>query len=199
MRFSKSAIWATATTAVFVASSLFGKAEASHALNRRQNTPCVIGAHEMAAERPWVPPMAKACVRQLKTGLDFWESELCTAAAIMFGVQQINDLSNCYTDLAPVPLPAEQPDLPQEIYASIVGDCAAQGCPISLLNFVDFIYGQIKAQGLTSYPDSVDTLENFYIQPIFTFGGYTLEEGVPYDAFNQWLHISGFTNHYVSP
>lgn len=46
---------------------------------------------------------------------------------------------------------------------------------------------------------SAETLENFYIQPIFTFSGYTLDEGVPYDAFNQWLHISGFTNHYVSP
>lgn len=50
-------MWASATTALFVVPSLFGKAEASHAIERRQNTPCVIGAHEMAAERPWVPPM----------------------------------------------------------------------------------------------------------------------------------------------
>ena len=48
------------------------------------------------------------------------------------------------------------PDLSQDIFDSMATSCADDGtCGISEQNFVDFIYGQIEANGITVTPEYV--------------------------------------------
>ncbi|KZV70442.1 hypothetical protein PENSPDRAFT_685428 [Peniophora sp. CONT] len=159
---------------------------------------CYAGIHQVAADQPFVMPLASACIESLpadKSG--FWNSKLCVAAGVAAGISQLNDYANCYQG-STVPAPTQYAALDPNVYMSVVGGCTSgiTNCPaITEENLVDLVYGQIEEAGLSTTPDSVSDLEQDYIQPIFTFEKVSIAEGISYSQFNDWLHNSGFTSH----
>jgi hypothetical protein len=78
----------------------------------------------------------------------------------------------------------------EQVYASIVGDCAwaEGGCPVTQQNFVDLVYSELAATGKSVWPSSTDVLVSNRIAPIFKWANFTAAEGVPYLNFNDYLH-----------
>ncbi|KAJ7862369.1 hypothetical protein B0H14DRAFT_3444748 [Mycena olivaceomarginata] len=62
----------------------------------------------------------------------------------------------------PAVLPAASiPNLSSTVYASIVGSCAPS-CPITQQNYVDFVYSQMTAAGVTNWPASADVVSQWW-------------------------------------
>jgi len=184
---------------VFTATILASLADAAAVSKRSDGGLCYGGVHNIAADRPFVQPLADACYKSLHGNAEgFWSDELCVGAAIAAGVEIFIDYANCGLSNETVPTPQELGNLDYGIYASIVGSCAydENACSITMQNFIDLVYGSISTAGTNVWPDSAETLILNYITPIFTWTNFTVAEGVPYHNFNDWLHYSGDTPHF---
>lgn len=83
-------------------------------------------------------------------------------------VDQLTDLGYCQTNITAPPAPTELPVLNQTIFDSMATTCADDGtCGISEQNFVDFIYGQIEANGVTVTPEYVSS----FLDALLRYGG----------------------------
>ncbi|KAJ6451225.1 hypothetical protein C8R47DRAFT_1170278 [Mycena vitilis] len=69
----------------------------------------------------------------------------------------------------------------------MVGDCSSSNCPITQQNYVDFVFSQMSAVGVTNWP-SVDDVVNNWWNPILTWAA--AGDNIPYSNFNDWLHFS---------
>ncbi|KAJ7835088.1 hypothetical protein B0H14DRAFT_3461573 [Mycena olivaceomarginata] len=120
-------------------------------------------------------------------GTSIWSHAACVAAATCQGcTASVIALNQCQN---PAVLPAASiPNLSSTVYASIVGSCAPS-CPITQQNYVDFVYSQMTAAGVTNWPASADVVSQWW-DPIvqWTATGAT----IPYQNFNDWLHYSNW-------
>ncbi|KAJ7917325.1 hypothetical protein B0H13DRAFT_1870502 [Mycena leptocephala] len=76
----------------------------------------------------------------------------------------------------------------QGIYGNMVGACATSGCPITQQNYIDFVYGQMTAAGVTEWPSSSDYVITNWWKPILAWTATGASN--PYANFNDWLHWS---------
>ncbi|KZV65833.1 hypothetical protein PENSPDRAFT_689498 [Peniophora sp. CONT] len=177
------------TTVLAAASSLLGAAAAPS--KRAPSGLCVQGVHDVEVQSPFVFPVARECCNDVPDGNSFWNTSICVAAVVGAGVTQLLDFADCYANLT-IPLPAQEPDLDTNIWSVITGgqDNATSA------DLVNFVYSEIAAKKLSTYPDSRDSLATYYVNSIFTYLGVDPLESIGYDGFNQWLHLSGYANHY---
>ncbi|KAF7378486.1 hypothetical protein MSAN_00276000 [Mycena sanguinolenta] len=120
-------------------------------------------------------------------GTSIWSHAACVAAATCQGTASVIALNQCQN---PAVLPAASiPHLSSTIYASIVGSCAPN-CPITQQNYIDFVYGQMTAAGVTNFPTSSAYVISQWWDPIlqWTATGTT----IPYQNFDDWLHYSNW-------
>ncbi|VDB99707.1 unnamed protein product [Peniophora sp. CBMAI 1063] len=173
-------------------------------LGKRQSTECAGASKSMAAyDRPFVYPLFEACKDALGDSVEAkenpWVNRNCVAAAVAASIPTFHDGLTCgvnTTSSVELTDISTWPSLDYNVYASIVGDCAwaEGGCPITEQNFIDLIYSAISSAG-GPYPDSTETLVNYYIKPVFDWTGCDLSAGIPYTNFNDWLHYSPTINH----
>ncbi|KAJ6455269.1 hypothetical protein C8R47DRAFT_928862, partial [Mycena vitilis] len=123
-----------------------------------------------------------ACLKE--NGTSIWSHASCIAGATCQGTQSVIILNQCQNPN--VLAGAEIPNWSAAIYGSIVGECASSGCPITQQNYVDFVYGQMSAAGVTTWPSSVNDVVSQWWDPITTFT--KTGDSVPYSNFNDFLH-----------
>ncbi|KAF7359638.1 hypothetical protein MVEN_00687700 [Mycena venus] len=120
-------------------------------------------------------------------GTSIWSHAACVAAATCQGTASVIALNQCQN---PAVLPAASiPNLSSTVYESIVGSCAPS-CPITQQNYIDFVYGQMTAAGVTNFPASSADVVSQWWDPIvqWTATGAT----IPYQNFDDWLHYSNW-------
>jgi hypothetical protein len=152
---------------------------------------CVQGVHDVEVQSPFVFPVARECCNDVPDGQSFWNTSICVAAVVGAGVSQLFDFAGCYTNLT-VPLPAAEGPLDTNVWSLITN--GQENATES--DIVNFVYSEIAAKKLTTYPDSRDQLATYYVGSIFAYLGISPIESISYDGFNKWLHFSGFSNHY---
>ncbi|KAJ6563801.1 hypothetical protein B0H19DRAFT_942478, partial [Mycena capillaripes] len=62
-------------------------------------------------------------------------------------------------------------------------------CPITQQNYIDFVYGQMTAAGVTNWPASADVVSQWW-DPIVQWTA--TEATIPYQNFDDWLHYSNW-------
>ncbi|KAF7297376.1 hypothetical protein MIND_00971100 [Mycena indigotica] len=132
-----------------------------------------------------------ACANITKTclserGTSIWSHESCVAAAACQGTKSIIGLNQCQNP--EVKDAASIPNLSFAVYTSIVGSCAPSGCPMTKQNFIDFLYGQMSAAGVTEWPKTVEEVTDSFLKPILNWA--KTGDTIPYTNFNDWLHFS---------
>ncbi|KZV62445.1 hypothetical protein PENSPDRAFT_758677 [Peniophora sp. CONT] len=177
----------------------FGLAVDAALLETRQSSECYETDRNLAAyARKFVYPLYTNCRDALGSSQEPWTRKNCVAAAIATDMEDFAAGLSCNVESGGTVSPISTwPNLDYNVYASIVGDCAwsKDGCPITQQNFVDLIYSSISQETSAKYPPSAQTLIDNYIKPMFDWAGFTLEQGIPYTNFNDWLHYSGAVNH----
>ncbi|KAJ6541038.1 hypothetical protein DFH09DRAFT_1031901 [Mycena vulgaris] len=125
-----------------------------------------------------------ACLNE--NGTSIWGHASCVAAATCQGSQSVVILNQCRNHN--VAAASAIPNMGASIYGHIVGNCAPSNCPITKQNYIDFIYGQMSAAGVTVWPSSVDDVVKAWWEPIVAWTA--TGETIPYSNFNDWLHWS---------
>ncbi|KAF7354436.1 hypothetical protein MVEN_01132600 [Mycena venus] len=121
-----------------------------------------------------------------ENGTSIWSHPACVAAATCQGTESIIILSQCQN---PNVLPGSSiPNMAASIYGNMVGACATSGCPITQQNYIDFVYGQMTAAGVTEWPSSSDYVITNWWKPILAWTA--TGASTPYANFNDWLHWS---------
>ncbi|KZV75466.1 hypothetical protein PENSPDRAFT_748368 [Peniophora sp. CONT] len=174
--------------------------EGTSRLDTRQSSECAGAAKTMAAyDRPFVYPLFEACAKQLGTSAprreNPWLEKMCVAAAVSASLPVFHDGLTCNLNTSePVELTdaSTWPSLDSNVYASIVGSSDGK---ITQQNFIDLVYSTISETTGGPYPDSAETLVDYYIKPIFDWAAFDLSEGIPYTNFNDWLHYSPTITH----
>ncbi|KAJ7696930.1 hypothetical protein B0H17DRAFT_928662 [Mycena rosella] len=134
---------------------------------------------------PACADVTNACLKA--NGTSIWSLPACVAAATCQGqTASVITLNQCQNHN--VLASASIPDMAASIYGNMVGTCAPSGCPITQQNYIDFVYGQMSAAGVTAFPTSVDYVVDNWWNPIVQWaatGG-----SIPYANFDDWLHFS---------
>ncbi|KAL1700352.1 hypothetical protein EV121DRAFT_295301 [Schizophyllum commune] len=116
---------------------------------------------------------------------NLWGSASCVAAAISFSKiwpSTVQGLAACKnSDIA---CQNEQPDLEQNIYASIVGGDSFAA--VTQQNYIDFIYSTLSAIGSADFPSSTDNLVSTGWQPLVAWT--KTGDSIPYSNLNDFLH-----------
>ncbi|KAJ7628033.1 hypothetical protein DFH06DRAFT_1338859 [Mycena polygramma] len=121
-----------------------------------------------------------------ENGTSIWSHPACVAAATCQGTESVIILNQCQNpNVLPGP---EIPNMAAGIYGNMVGSCATSGCPITQQNYIDFVYGQMSAAGVTEWPTSSEYVITNWWQPILAWTA--TGESTPYANFNDWLHWS---------
>ncbi|KAI0317873.1 hypothetical protein OF83DRAFT_93727, partial [Amylostereum chailletii] len=151
---------------------IFASCAYAASIAERQTGACYSAVHQIAADRPFVQPLADACLNSINKDVSqLWNSKLCVAAGVTSSPGYLRDYATCgAANETEVPVLAAIPHLDYSVYAEIVGSCAYDegGCPITQQNFIDLVYSAISGAGLTIYPN-VDDLITYYIQPLITW------------------------------
>ncbi|KAJ7676694.1 hypothetical protein DFH06DRAFT_976520 [Mycena polygramma] len=130
---------------------------------------------------PACASVVQSCLKE--NGTSIWSHAACIAAATCQGSVII--LNQCQN---PNVLPASSiPNWSAAIYGTIVGDCASSGCPITQQNYIDFVYGQMSAADVSTWPSSADVVSQWW-DPITAWTA--TGDSIPYSNFNDWLHWS---------
>ncbi|KZV71358.1 hypothetical protein PENSPDRAFT_577960 [Peniophora sp. CONT] len=192
-------------TAAFAALAVTIAVDAAATIGKRQSSECYSASLDLSVyERSFVYPLFEQCSNALSTEeakQNPWVNKDCVAAAIVASLPDFHNALECVENSDSITLPdySTWPSLDYNVYASIVGDCAWAdgGCPVTMQNFVDLIYGSISTESKAVYPDSTTTLTKYYITPVFTWTSVSVDAGIPYTNFNDWLHHSGSVGHCV--
>ncbi|KAJ7628012.1 hypothetical protein DFH06DRAFT_1338837 [Mycena polygramma] len=103
-----------------------------------------------------------ACLKE--NGTSIWSHPACVGAATCQGSESVITLNQCQN---PNVLAASAiPNMAAAIYGAFVGDSSSSGCPITQQNYVDIIYNQMSAAGVTTWPSSVGEVVNTWWNPI---------------------------------
>ncbi|KAJ7612007.1 hypothetical protein DFH06DRAFT_1109636 [Mycena polygramma] len=133
-------------------------------------------------------PACEAITRNClaENGTSIWSHPACVAAATCQGTESVIILNQCQN---PNVLPDEEiPNMAASIYGNMVGDCAVDRCLITQQNYIDLVYGQVTAAGVTEWPSSSQYVITHWWQPILAWTG--TGDSTPYANFNDWLHWS---------
>ncbi|KAJ7021293.1 hypothetical protein C8F04DRAFT_1141348 [Mycena alexandri] len=125
-----------------------------------------------------------ACLKL--NGTSIWSHAECVAAATCQGTRGVIILNQCQNHN--VAHAASIPNLSGAVYATIVGSAAAAAnAPITQQNYIDFVFGQMSAAGVTQWPTAAEVISNWWT-PIKTWTA--TGNSIPYSNFNDWLHYS---------
>lgn len=78
-------------TSLAVSIAALASVAGAASISKRINEQCYAGVHEVAADRPFVNPLADACIKSLPAN-DFsgiWNSKLCVGAAVAASVRTL--------------------------------------------------------------------------------------------------------------
>ncbi|KAJ7646438.1 hypothetical protein DFH06DRAFT_1050464 [Mycena polygramma] len=144
-----------------------------------------VGIHDGSLSySPACASITYACLKE--NGTSIWSHAACVAAATCQGTESVVILNQCQNAKV---LPASSiPNWSAAIYGTIVGDCAASGCPITQQNYIDFIYSQMSAANVSTWPSSVNDVISQWWDPITAWTA--TGDSIPYSNFNDWLHWS---------
>ncbi|KAJ7155130.1 hypothetical protein C8R46DRAFT_1296364 [Mycena filopes] len=127
--------------------------------------------------------LTSGCLKE--NGTSIWSHPLCVAAATCQGTGSVIILNQCQNNN--VQHAAGIPNLAAAIYGTMVGSCSSTGCPITQQNYIDFVYSQMSAAGVSQWPD-VSIVINDWWKPITAWTA--TGDSIPYSNFNDWLHYS---------
>nr|GAT57310.1 predicted protein [Mycena chlorophos] len=144
-----------------------------------------VGIHDNSgAYYPGCADITHSCLAL--NGTSIWSHSQCVAAAMCQGTTSVVYLNQCQN---PNVKEADAiPNLSGTIWASIVGSCVDDGCPMTQQNFIDFVYGAMSAANTTQWPTSSANVVTDWWDPIlsWTATGTT----IPYSNLDDWLHYS---------
>ncbi|KAJ7742595.1 hypothetical protein B0H16DRAFT_1464041 [Mycena metata] len=133
---------------------------------------------------PACADVTAACLKL--NGTSIWSHAPCVAAATCQGTRSVVILNQCQNPN--VLHIASIPNMSGSVYATIVGSAnAAANAPITQQNYIDFVFGQMTAAGVTQWPTADYVISNWWDR--ITSWAAT-GNSVPYKDFVDWPHYS---------